>query len=824
MNKLKIPLIIIAAIALYLIPLLKSGYFGDDIANSLIDSYLVFENRGLIEFTNHISNSWVRDQGRFFPLAWLGYTLFNLANTIILYKSVVLIFILASIIIWGLFISKTSNSKKIGLLSMAVIPTLFQMRIYHEPILAYGTLMQLILIYTIGSLLCFHIYLKKEKIGWLIASTIIFTLGLLTYEITYIFGIFHIILALFHTKKIIPTIKKTAPIIISSIFFIGLALYLRHGLNTLSSGYSMGSSIKAYLITLARQLTGTFPLSYFISDPQNIFCSTINCFIDKITALDLIIVGAFLWVAKKIIERGNEKPNYLLMITLGFAFFITPALLIALSVKHQNELFYGTAYLPVYIQYFGLGLIIISGIEYLWNTVKSHKIRTISMTIIGILWALMILLNLQNNRIVVEEFNRGWFYPRAFLKTTLDNGFFNDIAADSTIIKNSNVPYSFDDKYFFFKHTNKRYNVIHENEYFKNETENGYENQEQLNQTFLLRYKSNRAHTGYAYWGKIQELLYDYNNKRLVHAHGKNINIFIENDNNAYNALSMRMLMGKTYQDITIPLSQLEFIETETPNTKYYRYSAGEALIDLNSIALIEKENLLTSNKVASLKKNTEKTLLQVIPESIFHVKLNENFIVHNIINNEIIGINKGKNTPGINTIASLFTNNSDNGVVIKPTQMGNQFSIEVMLKPDGNSAIFGGIIGNHPGNGFDGFVIQQDGSPYVERYSIGVGSGNTWANCDQVPIVKLPSNEWSYLVVNIFNSSIQILRNGKLESDIHCSRELFSESTMPIIIGNWIHGDRPFSGIIEEVLLNKRTKSIIEVQKTWQSMKNLIR
>ena len=192
----------------YLFPLLDSGYFGDDAINSLIDSHLKMINMSLYDFTSDISTHWVHSQGRFFPLAWLVYTIFTIFNTILKYKIATLIIIIINIFIWGYFLFKTTKSKNISFLGMIIAPIFMQFRICHEPILAYSMLMQLLFLYLILSLILFQKYLETSKKIYIVLSTIIYILGLLTYEITYLFFIFHIFIAFNHTRDIKKTIKK----------------------------------------------------------------------------------------------------------------------------------------------------------------------------------------------------------------------------------------------------------------------------------------------------------------------------------------------------------------------------------------------------------------------------------------------------------------------------------------------------------------------------------------------------------------------------------------------------------------------------------------
>lgn len=123
------PLIgIIGLSALFLSPLLETGYISDDIFNSFVRGYIEYEGTCLTEFTTGIIREWI-NAGRFYPVSFFStYTLFYFLNNVWIYKLIVIIAIAINLILFFLFLREASGSKLFALLSTLIVICLFQFR------------------------------------------------------------------------------------------------------------------------------------------------------------------------------------------------------------------------------------------------------------------------------------------------------------------------------------------------------------------------------------------------------------------------------------------------------------------------------------------------------------------------------------------------------------------------------------------------------------------------------------------------------------------------------------------------------------------------
>ena len=180
-------LVVLTITVFYLSPTLKCGFFSDDCLNSLVSGVLTYNNTDVFTHTYQIVIYWIFNTGRIFPLAFYLYFLFSIIHDLFIYHLLILIAIMIDVLLFGYFIKRMTKSAYVSLLSMLIVSALFQVRVYHDPILSFSMLLQIVFFYLIVSLITFTYYLEHGKKIYLIVSSFFCVFGMLTYEINYIF-------------------------------------------------------------------------------------------------------------------------------------------------------------------------------------------------------------------------------------------------------------------------------------------------------------------------------------------------------------------------------------------------------------------------------------------------------------------------------------------------------------------------------------------------------------------------------------------------------------------------------------------------------------
>lgn len=235
----------------------------------------------------------------------------------------------------------------------------FQIRFYHDPLIAYNGVQQLVAICIFGSILLFSRWLETGQGKFLITSIATYVLAASCYETVYLLCILHLIVAWWRRSFAIA-LRKAAPFIAigAALCAIELAtLWSVHVAGT--ERYAVSFSGVSYLRTLFDQLTAALPLVYLLSEAHNQRWPT-GLFVDLNSGLGTVLllvwfVGLTLMVWKVINERVTLEAKE--TIPFGLALWFLPALLIALPAKYQHQLHFGLGYLPVFLEYFGAGIV-----------------------------------------------------------------------------------------------------------------------------------------------------------------------------------------------------------------------------------------------------------------------------------------------------------------------------------------------------------------------------------------------------------------------------------------------------------------------------------
>jgi hypothetical protein len=277
----------------------------------------------------------------------------------------------------------------------------------------------------------------------------------------------------------------TANIVVRSIFL------------EIGSGYQGNTiSLKTFEIikTLFVQIFSAVPLSYFFGNPSHLFSANVKDIIRQISLIDIATGFLFSFLYISIFSNKNRIENKCgkYIFPFGLYLWLSPAVLIAVSTKYQKELIQyglGMAYLPVYIEYFGLILVVAYMLLRTINCLEGRRVfaRTVMYSILVVV-EILLLINMQNNRLVIEKMNDDLFYRRAILEKGLQAGLCFDIPEMSNIliidsyganpndgIRDDNNAwintYSWKNEYLIYKYSNKKYRVYTDIRKFVEDTE-----------------------------------------------------------------------------------------------------------------------------------------------------------------------------------------------------------------------------------------------------------------------------------------------------------------------------------------------------------------
>jgi hypothetical protein len=465
--------------------ILSSGYYGDDLVTSTFKGEIELNNTNcfthIINYVTHIAYH----GGRFIPISLAIMILVNyFIPSLFYYKLFILIMVIINIYLFGFFIMGLKGDKYLSYILMALAPSFFQFRIYHDPILSYSALQQTFFAFLMISLIFLYKFFQVKSKKYLIISVASFNLLLYTYELGFIFILVYLFAILCSKLDFKQKLNSLLPFLF--LFFIAMLvnIFIRTRVKIPDSGYdgvTFNLNIMLMFKTFIIQAYSAIPLSYYISNPSKLFGNLYSIgptHFNYGAIISMIIFSSiYFYCVNKLKFEGTGKNGLI----FGFAMLILPASMICLSRKYQQEFLLlggmGIGYLPVYIQYYGVLIVfsvIILSLNKWLNGTSLHFLFNISLLI---MINALIYVNIRNNTLVIERLNYDMHYRRTVLEKALKNGILDKVPENSTLIVKDNYDrdpfpsyvtsfkgwtqlYEWNSSNFFYLTIKKRYKVI----------------------------------------------------------------------------------------------------------------------------------------------------------------------------------------------------------------------------------------------------------------------------------------------------------------------------------------------------------------------------
>lgn len=500
--------------------LLSGGFYMDDV----ILSYLTKAGAADTGIRNYICENitgWLH-QGRLFPISNIYVSLLMcFVPNAFTYKLIILLFVLMDVYVMGLFVWRMSGQKSVSYLAMGAMPLVLQIRYYHDGLVGYHLLMQIMILVILLSALTLNCYMENGKVRWLVLSLGLYTVGILTYEIGFV-GILVLCFVafcrekeglrdVFTWKNVWKTVKLIMPFFLVTLAVLGITVYVKGAYGTAYDGIQVSLNPGKILTTACKQALAAFPLSYWLLANDNLgyaFAAGAGEFVKNIKIADIIAVGILLFILYKKCRSEIKIHTRPLLWGIALVMWWVPALIIGMSSRYQEELFWGIGHIPVYVEYFGIMLFALLVFSLCLSFLKNLKIRKIFSGVIYAILGLVLLLNLQNNRIVTELLNETYKYSRDILDASLKDNFLENVPEDSVlIIENPKIYLDYPGTEYISFMAGKNLNVM-DTETYKETIKAGFSVETVIipnENTFILTYEYEKE-AGSIMLAKVEEI------------------------------------------------------------------------------------------------------------------------------------------------------------------------------------------------------------------------------------------------------------------------------------------------------------------------------
>lgn len=450
-------ILVLIYLLLGLLPVLKSGFYWDDAFFSVQLPALRLNNVSIWRQTwDEIVRYVLR--GRVNPFATFQFLSFYLLTDERMYKAFLVLLTVASSWSFWLMIRTLFNDERRSLLILLLLPLCFQLRLYHDPLVSYYGLMQMLLLEFCGSMTLFIMALRTGRKSYHIWSVFLFAVGLLSYEMFYPLLALFPLAAWYERGSFRNGIRAAGSHVLTAVFLFGLTVGLRLNAAASDTAAYNGTAISADLGKFFRawwnQALSAVPFNYRLSEaeltvagrlvfPREVFNTTFSTFLGSIAWGDILGLAIFFIIfseSRPELIKTPRPPQDQRSLRFGFIFaaalLASSSIVIALSAKYQDEIIPGIGYLPVYFGYFAVALIMTLLVVLIYPLLAKRRGADTAFLLIFAFFAVVYAMNRQADRAVVRVLNEGFHYPRQAAEDALRAGILDPISDGDTLVSN----------------------------------------------------------------------------------------------------------------------------------------------------------------------------------------------------------------------------------------------------------------------------------------------------------------------------------------------------------------------------------------------------
>lgn len=409
--------------------LLDTGFTKDDTWNSLVRGQIIEEDISLFKRIYNEVNGWFFGAGSIRLLYYCFiYTFYYFTPELLTVKLFTVSTLVLNALLFFNLINKLTNSIQYSFVTCLIFISIIQLRVGDDPVLGYPSyIAMLVMCIYLYSYSCFIEYLNSGDISLKKKSEIFFLVGCLFYELLVPYFITYFVIAYLFKNKFELAFKDSKNFIKISLIIIFLTtfiklIYLPYIKGTVSTYPILNYHLDLFVFLKAFyiQFAAAFPLNVYLFNNEGVTNNLLNLSI-------LLIVFSFIFFLVLVIVRKNNYPfNLKKLFFIGFLLSIIPAGLVAIS-GHQNELIdngMGSAYFPVFMQYFGIAILISLIIFVL---IKNIFLKVIIIIPLSIIFYIGSYLNIETNKDIAQLTNTETHYARNLVESAIHAGIFDEI-------------------------------------------------------------------------------------------------------------------------------------------------------------------------------------------------------------------------------------------------------------------------------------------------------------------------------------------------------------------------------------------------------------
>lgn len=408
------------------LPILKSGYFSDDIVNSLIPGTIKNLQSNVGAYIVSEMQAW---NFRFFPLSIFStIIIFNYFKTALSYQVVRSLFIFINLLSFAWLIKLMTHKIEHAVLFLLLLPLCWSMRVGSDPLTSFAIFLPLLGIFTAWSMIAFIYYQNSQQMYWYATSIILFFASLATYEIGMINFFLILLLQIEYKKSYKEVLTNIKPYAILFFAYLLVTYYLHHNQKLIYDGILLGG-FRLWGDAFFAQLSSALPLSYLFAKNCPLSFAELHHYLRSVLFFSSLFILAFVLFLQLIpnVKIKNDRNFFL----LGLILLTFPAAIIASSLKYQAIVYLGDGYIPVYIQYLGTASLLLSLCNAINKFAANHKWLH---GLLALIFSLCLVLSVACNWQIVLYKNQLYYNHRSIMENALRRNILAMVPQDSMLI------------------------------------------------------------------------------------------------------------------------------------------------------------------------------------------------------------------------------------------------------------------------------------------------------------------------------------------------------------------------------------------------------
>ena len=453
------PLVIAAWGLVLLWPVRQTGWLCDDLFNASLRGLWIHERisclgNALTEMAGYAK------LGRINPGMHLWINLvFDLFPDLYWYKWAQVAAVLASLLVFYGCLRGMGADADLAALACLLASGLIQFRAGGDPVLAFDFLLPLLLILSALSVWLLHRHRVAGGRWALAGSLLLYAAAALTYEMTYTFWLMHA-WVLFRTRAgwkrgALALLPFAA---IPMLLTLGSA-YQRSRVVWPDGSYDVKYSVPKMADTFSKQMVASLPCSYAGLDAEapvhGVFGWGTFRHYAIASVLALLLIGVF---AYRLLHRARQGGLDLAWwAALGLMLTVLPVPVLCFCDKYQGTFRYGFGWLVVFVQYFGVGLLLAAGVGALGFWLRRCPAWLLAPAP-AVLFAAFTVVDYAANVQVAAAQRVPFLSPRAEIEEVIDAGVLGDVAPGGVLVIDRNFIWEYAEgaTYFYCSHTHTR--------------------------------------------------------------------------------------------------------------------------------------------------------------------------------------------------------------------------------------------------------------------------------------------------------------------------------------------------------------------------------